>query len=528
MNQQPVSQGCMVADKNVTGAGFFCDYVVKVILNDPAFGPTTTARQQLLYKGGLTITTTLVPAEQAQAVKSIQDNLPTTDPSGIGAAMSVVEPGTGKITAMAQNREYYPVANPGPTQTSVNWNTSHDYGASNGFPAGSTFKIFTLIEWLKTGHSLNQTFDGTLHPFNQHDFTACGKPYPVNAVWKPTNSEGNGGVMNAIEATKNSVNSAYLAMAEQLDLCNIMQNAADLGVVQPAGKAMGQNIPAVPSNVIGSSEVTPLAMAAAVAALADNGTYCAPIAITRVVDTDGKDLPVPSAGCQQKLEPRIAAAVNYTLKNVWQGTAKGLGQPKYPAAGKTGTTSEAEDIWFVGYTPLRAAAAWVGHPDSFKSMNGMTINGHQYNRRTGGPFGANIPGPIWREFMDQFMSTQGAVPDFSPPGNNEVYGVMTPVPDVVGLSQGDATAALQAAGFTVKISGTQATDPSPAGTVVRQSATGTAPRNSVITLTLSNGQGQQPTPTDQPTNNGPGNNNTNTPPGQGTGQGGHGGGQGGG
>ena len=515
MNPQPVQQGCMVADKTVPGAGFFCDYVVKVILNDPAFGPTTKDRQKLLYKGGLTITTTLVPAEQAQALKSVDDKVPPTDPSAIGAAISVVEPGTGKITAMAQNREYYPIANPGPTQTSVNWNTSSSYGASNGFPAGSTFKVFTLIEWLKTGHSLTQTFDGTLHPLNQHDFTACGKPYPVNAVWKPGNSEGSGGVMNAIDATRLSVNSAYLAMAEQLDLCNIMQNAADLGVVQPSGKSMGQNIPAVPSNVIGSSEVTPLAMAAAFAALADNGTYCQPIAITRVVDTNSKDLAVPSANCQQKLEPRIAAAVNYTLKNVWKGTAAALGQPKYPAAGKTGTTSQAEDIWFVGYTPLRAAAAWVGHPDTFKPMNGLTINGRRYTYRTGGPYGADIPGPIWREFMDQFMSTQSSVPDFSPPGNNEVYGVMTSVPNVVGLSQADATATLQSAGFTVKVARNPVSDWHPAGTVASQSASGKAPVGSLVTITLSDGTGVNPNqPTQQPTDNGNnGNGNQQPPPG---------------
>ena len=145
-------------------------------LYDPAFGKDLTTRQQLLYRGGLTITTTLVPAEQALAVKAVDDKVPPTDPSGVGAAISVVEPGTGKITAMAQNRDYSAVQNAGPGQTSVNWNTGGNYGGSNGFAPGSSFKPFTLVEWLKTGHNLMQTFDGTLRPLPLSSFTACGLP----------------------------------------------------------------------------------------------------------------------------------------------------------------------------------------------------------------------------------------------------------------------------------------------------------------------------------------------------------------
>ena len=496
LNPKPVQQGCMKAGASVPGSGYFCDYVTKVILNDPAFGKDETARRQLLYKGGLTITTTLDPAEQALALKSVNDKVPPTDPSGVGAAISVVEPGTGKITAMAQNRDYSAVQNPGPGQTSVNWNTGGNYGGSSGFAPGSSFKPFTLVEWLKTGHNLMQTFDGTLRPLPLSSFTACGAPYAKTGVYKFGNSEGNGGIMDALDATRNSVNSAYLVMAQQVDLCNVMQDAADLGVTQPSGKDAGQNIAPRPANVIGSDNVTPLAMAGAFAAFAANGTFCQPIAITRVVGPDGKDMPVPSANCQEKLEPRIASAVNYTLKNVWRGTAAALGQPKYPAGGKTGTTTQSEYLWFVGYTPIRAAAVWVGNPDAMTPLHGLTIGGKSFKTRYSGPYGADIPGPIWREFMDQFMAGK-TVADFPAPGSKEVYGDIINVPSVVGLPQDQATSVLQSAGFQVQISPTLATDPSPAGTVVGQSPTGRAPRGSTITLTLSDGQGAQPQP--QPT-----------------------------
>ena len=492
LDPHPVKQGCMVAADNVPGSGFFCDYVTKVIRNDPAFGADPQARQQLLYRGGLTITTTLIPSEQQAALQSVIKAVPEKDPSGVGSAIVTVEPGTGKITSMAQNREYTAVDGAGAGQTSVNWNTTSAYGGSGGFAPGSTFKPFTLVEWLKQGHSLSETFDATLRPLQLADFTACGAPYATKGVYKFHNSEGSGNVMNALFATKESVNSGYLVMAQDLDLCNIMQDAADLGVVQPSGAHAGTKIDAYPSNVIGSANVAPLQMAAAFAAFADGGVYCQPIAITEVVDSSGKDLPVPSANCQEKLEPRIAAAVDYALQGVFQrgGTAQNLGIPKYTAAGKTGTTTNNEYNWFVGFTPLKATAVWVGHPDHMTSMHRETINGKTY---WNGPYGSDIAAPTWKRFMDATMAKQ-KVPAFPAVGNHELYGDRVSVPDVIGSTQDDATRTLRAAGFQVRIESKRATDYHPAGTVVDQSPQGTTTKGSVIRLTLSDGTGTPPPP----------------------------------
>jgi membrane peptidoglycan carboxypeptidase len=497
MNVTEIRQGCMVAAEKVAGSGFFCDYVTKILLNDPVFGADRSERARLLYRGGLTITTTLIPGEQTIAYNEVLAGVPRDDPSGVGSAIVVVEPGTGKVTAMAQNRDYTALADAQPGQTSVNWNTTNEYGSASGFAPGSTFKPFTLLEWLKQGHSLTETFDGTLRALDEADFTACGAPYGPHKRWTPGNAEGAGGIMDAINATKKSVNSAYFAMAQQLDLCNIMQGAADLGVKQAGGFAGTENVAAKPSNVIGADSVAPLSMAAAFAAFASGGTYCKPIAITRIVDTEGIDLPIPSADCQQKIETRIAAAMNYTLQNVWTGTASNLGKTSYASAGKTGTTSYNEQIWFVGYTPLRSAAVWVGHPEGFYSMHGQKINGKAYTSRGSGPYGSDIPAPTWRRFMDQVMAG-AAVPEFAPPGNKEIYGDRVQVPDVTGLMQDAAIAKLAEAGFQSKVARDQATDYRPAGTVVAQSPTGKVSRGSVITLTVSNGQGAPPEPPVQP------------------------------
>ena len=479
----PLQQGCMTAGAAVPGSGFFCDYVTKVIANDPAFGETRKDRQNLLYEGGLTITTTLQPAEQAIADAEVKAGIPVDDPSGVGSAIATVEPGTGKITSMAQNREYSLRKDQGPNSTSVNWNTSGAYGGANGFPAGSTFKPFTLVEWLETGHSLTQTFDGRLRGFRENEFRACNAPYPSRKTWNPGNAEGAGGVMDAMQATRESVNSAYLAMAVQLDLCNIMQTAADLGVLD-ASENESKNINATPSNVIGSGSVTPLAMAGAFAAFAANGTYCKPIAITSVVNSRGEQLPVPDAGCHQAIAPQIANATTYALSNVWNGTARAVGAPSgFASAGKTGTTSKNEYTWFVGYTALRASAVWVGHPDKMESMKGKVIAG---KRNPSGVYGSTYAAPTWKRFMVRAMEGLND-PGFASVGEKELYGDRVSVPSVLGQSEAQARATLEGAGFRVNVSGEQVQSGYPAGTVAQQSAT-RAPRGSSVTITISSGQ----------------------------------------
>ncbi len=495
LNVSPLRQGCMAAGDTVPGSGFFCDYVTKVIAQDPAFGETPTDRSNLLYKGGLTIMTTIIPGEQAIADAEVKAGVPVDDPSGVASSIVTVEPGTGKITAMAQNRNYSALAEQADRETSVNFNTSFEYGGSAGFGPGSTFKVFTLLEWLKQGHALQETVDGSRLRYNMPEFTAScygrltGEPYRFG------NSEGGRAIrQTALDATKNSVNSAFVAMASQLDLCNIMNGAAALGVTKsgnpnvidtrtntPAG---GVAIDPLPSNILGSGSTSPLQIAAAYATFASNGTYCKPIAITSVVNSQGEELAVPSADCQQgAIDPKYASAINYALSNVWTGTANRV-QPKptYPAAGKTGTTSNNEYNWFAGYTPLRSTAVWVGFSTGFTSMNRQTINGNYYRS---GPYGSSIAAPTWARYMNQVLAGADNQP-FAAAGDREVYGERISVPSVVGLNEQQARERLEAAGFGLSVSGEQVESSYPAGTIAEQSAT-TATRGAVITVKLSSG-----------------------------------------
>lgn len=484
LHTKELTPGCAMASNVVAGSGYFCDYVTKVIVNNPVFGKTKADRANLLYQGGLTIKTTLNPGLQKAADAEVKAGIPVHDPEGVASSIVTVQPGTGQIVAMAQNRDYAAVGNPATRTESVNFNTDSAYGGSNGFAPGSTFKPFTLLEWLKSGHSLYDRVDGTApRMINTDQFTTCGVR-GINQAHLTHNSEPGSGIMTVLDATKNSVNLAYLSMGMQLDMCNIMQGATDLGMHLAKPRADGSVTPGLnPSNIIGTDSVAPLSMAASFAAFASGGVYCDPIAIISVVKSDGKSIPVPSANCAQKIEPKYANTVNFALSNVWTGTAKKVGAPPFPSAGKTGTTSENEDTWFVGYTPLLSTAVWVGYSQKPIPVQDKVINGVFYPN----VFGASIAAPTWKRFMVDALAG-GNNPAFAAPDPKLVFGVKVPVPSVIGQTADAATQILKDAGFSATVAPDQVQSTLPAGTVATQSPSGTASHGSVITLTLSNGQ----------------------------------------
>ena len=484
--------GCMEANQ-VANSGYFCDYVTKVIANDPAFGETRAERARLLYRGGLTITTTLDVRLQEIADAEVKAGIPVDDPSGVASAVSVIEPGSGRILAMAQNRIYNSSETVGPGETAVNYNTDQAYGSSGGFHPGSTFKPFTLLEWLREGHALGEMIDARLRPYPMSAFNHPGCDYSyTGGDYKFGNAEGSGGVMSVQAATQNSVNSGYIEMASQLSLCGIFDGAAQLGV----HKANGEPVDALPSNVLGSTEIAPMTMAAAFATFAANGTYCEPIAITSVVDTNGNEIVVPPANCRAVIAPEIAAAMNYALGHVWQGTGRSIGPlpDGRPSSGKTGTTSHNEYTWFVGYTPQIASAVWVGFPDAMIPVQNMTING-QWVRNA---YGSTIAGPTWKRFMSRAHEGLPIV-GFAAPNPLQVVGVKVAVPRVSGRSPGDATAILRDAGFNVR-TGDSVYSQAPAGLVAwSDPAPGTKlTKGAVVTLVISLGPEPRPEPPPAP------------------------------
>ena len=437
---QKTRLGCTTAGKSA----YFCDYVTKVIANDPVFGETKDDRTDLLYRGGLEIHTTLDRKLQNLADKEVRAGVGRKDDSGIASAMSVVEPGTGEILAMAQNRVFNPAPSTKKWETSINYNADQAYGGSKGFQPGSTFKPFALVAWLQEGNGLNQVVDATRRDYKPDSWTASCVDGPVTqSPYNPVNSEGgDSGPITVLKAMANSVNSGFMAMANQIDLCTIFEAAESLGVRQ----ATGDPIDVMPANVLGSQDVSPLTMASAYAAFAAEGEYCEPIAITSITDANGKELEVPSANCHQAIPRDVANAVTYALQRVLTegSAARTGGLPGRPSAGKTGTTNMNWHTWFVGYTPQMSTAVWVGHSEGLIPMRNVTVNGRYHNYM----WGSSIAAPTWQRFMTEAHDGK-KVRDFPGINQRQLYGPQATVPNVIGLSPDEARSVLTRAGFNV-------------------------------------------------------------------------------
>jgi membrane peptidoglycan carboxypeptidase len=194
----------------------------------------------------------------------------------------------------------------------------------------------------------------------------------------------------------------------------------------------------------------------------------------------------PAPECDEALEPGLADTVTTILHGVLTqhgATAVSVGEPGRPAAAKTGTADQNAASDFAGFVPQLAGAVWVGsptHPHS--SLNHLLIGGHRYSP----VFGATIAGPIWRDTFELALKGVPVVP-LPKPDPKFVRGLTVAVPDVLGLSVADATAALKQAGFQVAVDPKMIASDLPAGTVARTSPSGKAPQGSVVTIFVSNG-----------------------------------------
>jgi membrane peptidoglycan carboxypeptidase len=395
LHVQETHNGCEQAGS----AAFFCDYVIATILQDPNFGKTPDDRHRLLYSGGLTITTTLERPKQEAAQQAVLQAAAPTD--GGAAALTSVQPGTGRIVAMAQNRAYNPSEDAPPGTTAINYNVDDAMGGGAGFQVGSTFKPFTLATWLAAGKSLYDKVNapGTDHIPYSSLHSSCARLNP-NDVWDVSNSEAKSlGRMTVLEGTYNSVNTAYANMMKQLDLCAIRDTAQKLGV----HRADGGEMAIYPSMILGAEEIAPLTMAAAYTTFATSGTFCTPIAILEVKDAKGNVIGGQKPNCSQVIDPEVADAVAFALTNTLnKGTAECC-DIEWPAGGKTGTTNNSSETWFVGFTRQLSTAVWVGTPDVQPAdLRGETLNGLTRSRF----YGATVAAPTWQRYMNVAMQGQ--------------------------------------------------------------------------------------------------------------------------
>jgi membrane peptidoglycan carboxypeptidase len=383
-------------------APFFCDYVLTVLMNDPAFGETPEARARLLAVGGLTIKTTLSRDAQMSSQKAVDEKIPFDDESGKAAAITMIRPGTGEITAMAQNRKW---GRSGAGYTTVNYNVPVAANGTVGFQAGSTFKAFTIGAAFKLGWDPFKVINAPQKK-EFKDFKECGTgakfaPYPVR------NSTGSG-AFDIFSGTAFSVNTYFVGLEEKIGLCEPLAIAKASGVQQ----GNGEDFAGYPCFTLGCFDVTTLDLTEGMATFAAHGLHCDSIAISTVTDRYATELEVPAANCIQKIDVEVADSTTAVLAGVISGPLGGrTGRAMYfdrPAAGKTGTTDNSAAVWFVGYTPDMAASVWVGDPRGGQThpMKNVRINGQYY----GQVFGSTMPGPIWRDALRGALANVPATP----------------------------------------------------------------------------------------------------------------------
>ena len=465
------AQGC-----GASAYPFFCQYVLQILSSDMAFGATPEARADLLYRGGLTIRTTLNRAAMAAAQAAADAALAPAN--RVAAGIAVVRPGTGAVVALGTNKRWGRDATKGQTQIVL--------PVRAAYQPGSNFKPITLATALENGFSLTTTFD------TPDGYKPATMNYPKGGFHNDNNR--NNGVLNAYQATAGSVNTWYVQLEERYGVIPVADMAGRLGITSLPRSGRRAITPRDGSLTLGAYEVSPLEMAGVYATFASGGITCRPVVITSVVDRHGAHLPVPSADCHRTLSPYVAAAVTDVLRGVFGrgGTGAGLDLGTRPAAGKTGTTNSSAATWFSGYTPQYAVSVWIGDPRGGQRypLRNITAYGH----RIGTVYGRSVAGPIWRQTMESLLA-KAPVEGFPSPATTVLTGLTPPVPDVRGLGRDAAVTALLRAGYAVRIDpSTAAPDPlARVGQVADQSppSGSAAPYGSEVVLTLTAGSNTQ-------------------------------------
>ena len=341
---------------------YFVEAVRREVLSDRRLGRSASERARTLYKGGLRIETTLDLRLQRAARSAINGVL--NQPDDPAAALVAITPATGEVVAM--------IGGDGWNESQVNLALGKAGGGSGRQP-GSAFKPITLAAALELGGHLERKYQSAPTIFRFED----------GGTWTVRNAEGGGyGMMTLEEATVHSVNGVFARLGLELGPEVVASQAEVMGVRSKFGH--------YPSISLGAANVSVLDMAAAYATLANQGTAIAPTTIKSIELPTGETLEPSQNVVRSAVAPGNAYLITKVLEEVIErgtGTAAQLGRP---AAGKTGTTNNYTDAWFVGYTPDLVAAVWVGYPEGAVPMT--NVHGIRV-------YGGTFPAIIWRNFM---------------------------------------------------------------------------------------------------------------------------------
>jgi penicillin-binding protein 1A len=354
---------------------YFTDYVRRWLEAHLPGGADT------IFQGGLRIETTIDPEAQAAARDQVAGFLDGTEPD-LRTSLVAVEPPTGFVRAFVSGRDF--------ATDSVNYALGKTSaggvgGGGSGRQPGSAFKPFVLAQALASGITPDATYSGRDHDVSD----ACHSPGTVLQ-----NYEGSGyGTIDLRTATWKSVNTVYTRLILDVGVDKVMALAKTMGLT-----SVRDYDPAIhcASVALGAESVSPLDMASAYGVFAARGLRAEPTPVLRVTDRDGNVLidnaePTTTRVLPEDVADNVTSILQGVLTN---GTAAGRGLDR-PAAGKTGTTQNNRDAWFIGYTPTLSTAVWIGYENKTLDTVKELSNIKGVRRVTGGTH----PARIWQAFM---------------------------------------------------------------------------------------------------------------------------------
>lgn len=392
-------------------AAFSCDYIRRYLLAEPALGATVQDRRARLERGGLTIKSSIDVRMQKAINKAVNSTVAPKD-KAIGS-IALVEPGTGKVRGLSQSRPMGRDKKAG--ESFINYVVPRKFGDSGGFPAGSTFKFFTVAAALKKDIPVSKTYNAprnmTIPAGTYFDCEGGG-----TGTWRVSNSTSSGR-KNMYTGLRESVNTYFAQLERDAGLCNTVQAAEAMGITVPFDPQTGVTDQVGPFT-LGVTSVSPLEMAGAYATAASGGMYCKPQPVDAIVDMEGKVIKEYTKECQRVMTQGNAAQINDILTGLQKpggfgysnGTALNI-----PSAAKTGTTQDNKAVWYMGYTPELVAASMIAGANRKGipiSLAGSTLRGVPVSFSQVG--GSSLAGPMWKKAMGKIQSFLSPEP-FEPP-----------------------------------------------------------------------------------------------------------------
>lgn len=355
------------ASQTYGDASYFIDYVIQTI--SAKYG------DDAVYKDGLKIYTTLDMDAQKAAVNAMHQ-LPDyyTDQNGLvqpQGALVAINPHNGYIVAMVGGRG----------------TDSFNRAVMAERQPGSSFKPFVYLAAIQKGMTPGSIIED--------------KEISFPNGWSPKNYERTySGQVTLRYALMHSINVPAVELANDVGMSKVLNLASDMGIstLVKSGNPSDDNLAAALGGL--THGVRPIDMATAYSVLANGGVKVTPVAITKIIDRNGQVIEENATEEKRVVDAKDAYILTNMLESVISNGTGGNAAIGRPAAGKTGTTDDTKDAWFVGYTPDLTCAVWIGDDYGTETLHGMT--------------GGTLPAVIWHDFMSQALANVPAT-DFTVP-----------------------------------------------------------------------------------------------------------------